>query len=357
MLRGCSTLLLIMQPSISDAESNGKRLMWIDWMKAIGIYLIVYGHLFSIGHQYVYAFSVPLFYLISGFLFKREESTHMFWTKLWYNLIVPMLIISIINFGINSAIAAVNGNLVASKLYVYPLQIIFGFQGGLGTMWFVYTLIILKIILQFTPERRSLQFVLLVLFLAISIFINHTNLSLMDIELSKTSNAYINTCLAMSFFIIGYWLKTRKESISSKHNIGIEVVALMLCVLLLYPCEKINGPVWMYINDYGNSILLFLLGGLMGTAIVFIISKWLDKYKISYVVDISKGTIVILGFHGLILKWVIRMISPQVSLLDLLYSLLVVLLFIPIIRLTERHFPLIIGKYRIKQNANNNLSD
>ena len=46
------------------------RLNWLDWMKVIGMYLIVYGHFSSYGHKFIYTFSVPLFFMISGFLFK-----------------------------------------------------------------------------------------------------------------------------------------------------------------------------------------------------------------------------------------------------------------------------------------------
>ena len=33
------------------------RIVWIDWMKTIGIYLIVLGHFFSVGEKYVYVFN------------------------------------------------------------------------------------------------------------------------------------------------------------------------------------------------------------------------------------------------------------------------------------------------------------
>lgn len=61
---------------------------WLDWMKAIGMALIVYGHFFSFFDIYVYVFSVPLFFLISGFLSKVETDNKLFFKKLWYNLAI-----------------------------------------------------------------------------------------------------------------------------------------------------------------------------------------------------------------------------------------------------------------------------
>ena len=44
-----------------------EHLYWIDWMKVIGIYFIVLGHLFPIGNEYIYVFSVSLFLLFLVF--------------------------------------------------------------------------------------------------------------------------------------------------------------------------------------------------------------------------------------------------------------------------------------------------
>lgn len=47
---------------------------WIDWMKALGMFFIVWGHL-SPAHlkDVIYAFNVPCFFIISGFLFKGTD--------------------------------------------------------------------------------------------------------------------------------------------------------------------------------------------------------------------------------------------------------------------------------------------
>ena len=47
-----------------------QRFHWIDWAKVILIYLMVVGHCFPIKWQYnlIYAFHMPAFFFISGFL-------------------------------------------------------------------------------------------------------------------------------------------------------------------------------------------------------------------------------------------------------------------------------------------------
>jgi fucose 4-O-acetylase-like acetyltransferase len=75
-----------------------ERIIWIDRMKVIGMYFIIAGHLFPIGYTYIYAFSVPLFFLISGFLYKQEHSNYIFWKKIALNYIVPLFSIRTIMY-------------------------------------------------------------------------------------------------------------------------------------------------------------------------------------------------------------------------------------------------------------------
>ena len=48
-----------------------ERLVWLDWMKVWAILSIIWGHFFSTGHVYLYVFSVQVFCVISGFLYKK----------------------------------------------------------------------------------------------------------------------------------------------------------------------------------------------------------------------------------------------------------------------------------------------
>ena len=147
---------------IVDKSVTSKRIEWIDLMKAIGIYLIVLGHFFSLGDKYVYVFNVP-FFLISGFLCKKEPVVRDFWNKLWYNLVVPMLIISTINYLYGTL---KNGAIDILALKYFIIHVFLGFHAGIGTCWFVYTLILLKIIHQYSPKHVLYVFCVLSFFMA-----------------------------------------------------------------------------------------------------------------------------------------------------------------------------------------------
>lgn len=73
------------------------RQNWIDWAKAIGIYLVVVGHCTFTNTNiegFIYTFHMPLFFLISGFLYKKEKlSITLYLKKLTNRLLVPYLLI------------------------------------------------------------------------------------------------------------------------------------------------------------------------------------------------------------------------------------------------------------------------
>lgn len=324
------------------------RLMWIDWMKAIGIFLIVYGHFFSLENKYVYVFSVPLFFMISGFLCKKEIEEKIFWKKLWYNLILPMLLISLINCIFNSLLLIHRGTFDMPFLYKFPFQVLLGFHSGVGTLWFVYTLVLLKIIVQYLPHNKLIQIIAFLFFPIVGVLIDLWNPLICGRNIVNNSNSIINICMAYPFFYLGYVLKRWKKELNILHSLRAELFMFLFSIVLVFMCGKMNSGVWMYKNGYGNNILLFILGGVAGTVMVFIFSKWLNRIRIKFVVNISNGTILILGFHCYLILLVRKFFSLPTS-MDLLYSFLIILIFIPVIRFTEKYMPCLIGKYRAQK--------
>jgi len=66
---------------------NDRRFNWIDWAKTFGIYLVVLGHAFAPkegialeARNFIYTFHMPLFFFLSGFLFKVKEDKFLKFT-------------------------------------------------------------------------------------------------------------------------------------------------------------------------------------------------------------------------------------------------------------------------------------
>lgn len=325
------------------------RLNWIDWMKAFGMYFIVLGHLFSVGFQYVYVFSVPLFFVISGFLCKKETDHQVFWKKLFYNLVLPMLLISVICLGLDSLLALHAGNYDKGHLVKFPFELILGFQAATKNLWFVYTLIILKMVVEFCPPRKekTILIMLMMLFPICSILLRLAHPEVVGIDIANTPNSIINVCLAYPFFALGYLLRPFRDRLQQKQTRVAMTLAIVVSLALVILCGKYNAPVMMYANNYGSNIFLFFLGGIAGTVLIYEVGKMLDSVHASWVLDISKGCILILGFQWYLLNIVYKL-RPGATLLDWLFAAVVVIAFIPVIRFVERYMPLLMGKYRVK---------
>ncbi len=101
----------------------------------------------------------------------------------------------------------------------------------------------------------------------------------------------------------------------------------------------------MYDATYGSNIILFFVGGLAGTMSVFCISYLLRNIKSKTVLTISKGTIIILGFHQLIIRIYDRLPDFfHTVFYEYIAALFILLFFIPIIKISEKYFPLLLGK-------------
>ena len=302
--------------------------------------------MFPNGYNYIYVFSVPLFFFISGYLCHREDSSRLFWKKLLFNLIIPMLCYSVLNYLFIAVPAVLKGTFDPNTLWRLLVNIFIGNQGenyariGLLGMWFVYTLCVLKIILQLIPERfETLLFVLLLL-LCIS----------GDIELFNKGievfNSWMNVLTAIPFFYIGYLMRKHNSILGKKLNI-VQIFIALCSIGIIFICGKNNDTVFMYQARYGSSFLLFLIGAFSGIYAIYILSKCLNRLDNSFVRNIGGGTLVILGLHYVIIL-VLRMMGVlhNSTLLDYTIALLILFAFYPIIVLVKKHMPLLYGSYR-----------
>jgi Acyltransferase family. len=137
---------------------------------------MVLGHFFSVGNKFIYVFHVPLFFVISGYLLKKESDPSVFWKKLWYNLMVPMLLMIVIKFSITCIVQLVDGSFELMSIYWFLRNVLFGMVSGFGVLWFVYTLIIQKTIFQFCSSKISFYVFVLVM-LSLAYVYNHLDTS------------------------------------------------------------------------------------------------------------------------------------------------------------------------------------
>jgi len=323
------------------------RLIWIDWMKVIGMYFIIAGHISPIGHEYIYVFSVPLFFVVSGFLCKYEPSDKVFWNKLFRNLVLPCILISFICMCYDASAQYRLGLFQWTYIPKRIFSCLTGMQGrnldegGLGLCWFIYSLVICKILFQYTFKRKQALFFSLLCCLIVAYLVNK--------DYPNLYNAVPNTCLAFPFFVGGGVFRVFYEridfSLSRKYYFLLMVFGILMVVLV----QELNGTPWMFKAVYGNDLLLFFTGGLAGTIVVYVISRMLESYNLKYVQTLSNGLILILGFQLIALKFYFVLPENYTNVLtDYFAAFIILLAFIPVIKFAESYFPIILG-YRAKK--------
>lgn len=256
---------------------NRESVNWIDWMKTIAMFLIILGHLSPYYlKDFIYAFSVPSFFVISGFLFKNQQWSK-FWSKNIRGLIIPYSLLSLTIILFFTIVKLYFGGF---ELIYFPLSIfacLIGDQNGIESdigcqaLWFVYTLFLSKITANIIRDRWIIEIMISLLFLSIAFLLNQYGV--------KVYSSYVNLFVCYPFFTIGYFFKKFNNGVlvfvKRSKNIYI-MLTIIIGIYAIYIAGYYNGMVQMFNCGYGNNIWLFLLGGVSGTFVLLIVSMLLD---------------------------------------------------------------------------------
>ena len=78
-----------------------KRNGYIDWLKGLAIFLVVYGHCWQRSDTmfwFIYRFHMPLFFCISGYLFSAKKEFREFLKTKFKSLIIPYVVFFLISY-------------------------------------------------------------------------------------------------------------------------------------------------------------------------------------------------------------------------------------------------------------------
>lgn len=353
-----------------------ERKLWLDWMKVIGMFSIILGHLFPTGLvPFLYSFSVPLFFIISGFLTNINRDNKRTWPKLCNGLLIPYVLIWLVNVVVYAGISRSIPSDIINKF----VGCLFGLQQYIGAMWFVYTLIICKLIVSLIGKidrKHAIKMVIGIQLVCIAglFYINHCDLN--DL-LSPISNvwpdlsimfngkivwSWTNTLCAMPYFCAGILLREFNvlnsviKKLSQVRPIYLIFIAL-IAFGVLYPLSEINGNMFMYECGYGNYLLLHYFNAFLGSFAVLTISLIIQNHfsYFNYWINLlASGSILVLGFHGIPLNITMLKFPTLISIGgeifgSLMYTFLLYITFIPIIIFVNKYCPIFSG-YRSKND-------
>lgn len=340
-------------------EQASGRQAWIDLAKGIGIVLVVAGHtgIPPLATKYVCAFHMPLFFFLSGLLYRRRPFAEVV-SRRARTLLVPYLAFSLVGFIIYDGIIA-HRWLGMSHYGRELLGVLYGTPGGpyelmVFPLWFLLSLFLAQgmfSLVLLASRDRPVRIVALGSALAALGFLNGQTLHL-AMPWSAAS-ALVGTL----FVALGYACRGHMGRISAlsawRKLIGVSLLAAIVLATALR-----NEPVIMAHGSYGT-IPLFLLGAISGILMIVLLSMLIEQVRqaaaryapgavFTVLMYLGRNTLIILAMHvpvaALAPHWLAYAPSlPNPTLGAIAVKLLAGLLLLASIELLKR-CPLVIAR-------------
>ena len=334
------------------------RLNWIDWAKAIAITFVVFGHIpeerGSFFLNYIVTFHMPLFFFISGYLTKKELFNKSTIKKYTHTLIIPYFIYNIVSYpfwafrytiehpneGLLEYIKPVLGTIFIQQdsLYSRPLN---------GVTWFLIALLMMKIILSICNKYKYGLYFYFVLSITCAVFYVYNEFYRFTTDLVPVGFAK-----CVPFYLLGYLSKERKllPTICRKYD-WITCVICITSSLAFYQLRRED----FCLTTYGWLFWAICISAIWG---FFCLCRVLDSIHSKFILNISIGTIVIMGLHGTVITSINFIFSKLLNISGITYpcyfavliALFIVSVFYPIIILFKKKYPIMLGKNNLKFN-------
>lgn len=243
---------------------NRPRLDWVDYMKVLGMFLIIYGYIYPRLYisKTIFAFFVQVFFVLSGFLCTksygfRDLFGHLKTTiTLYFILTISTLFLCHFLWNEHFSICQYLNGILLGKVDI------------IHNMWFVYTLIVIRIIHNYLIRYKTLPLVAVGICMLVFIIGGQS---------IRLPFALTDVVISLPFFGLGYFLsKHCKDNLEkniehTQQHSGFYIIISAVLYASIWFSVHLNGYVNMYKSDYGNSFLLFIINSIIGIYATFIV--------------------------------------------------------------------------------------
>lgn len=314
-----------------------RQLREISFLQTFGIILVVFGHSFfrippdNIMIRWIYAFHMPLFFFISGYLLKythpdiSDINIKRYFTHKAKRLILPYIVISSLVFVPKALMSKYAVRPITLDWHSYIDQLLIPYHNVLGAYWFMPTLFLIFaffiIATKLLGKNVTGSISILIAFILINVFIPFTKDSLLNIS---------GVVYYMVYFIIGYDYRDSRleEKIRKANGWYIFIITLSISILFL---------IMPYFRFYD------ILAAVNGIMLSIALSKIYEKYQCHFLDHLYGATYNIYLFSGIFQILSLQMLLHFVHLSPIVY--------IPLAFIFGIYGPLILSKLRIFHQA------
>jgi len=277
------------------------KTLWIDVIKGLGILTVVAGHIYQgeISH-YIYLFHMPLFFFISGYLFKPTLAYKKYFTKKVIHLLIPYLTFlilldskAIIGFFYN----LLSNSMTNEKWFFYKDHFFLMLYGGnnlkgtFAVFWFITCLFLTQQIINYLINKLSTKKLLPLIF--IMLLISYYDSSLFS-KITLPWNANV-VFASLPIFYIGYLYK--KQNLKVNHILLVVLLLITILFSFYFPENTYNMK-----NAFYGIPIITLISSIIIILNIKHLSEKLTNYKLTYLVfsKIGKASMVIMYVHQFI---------------------------------------------------------
>ena len=306
-------------------------------LKAFGIILVVMGHVFhdsdSIVSHFIYAFHMPLFFLLSGIFFDYNKKIALpsLLKKRWKSMLKPYLFFYIITFlywviierNMRASAGGVEAEWFMPLLGLFWQSMDWNMFAHNNPLWFVPCLMSVTVIAWCVSYfDKKYRYIAVVVSLALYCLLCYSKVPL-PWELNIAM-------LAFGFFYCGKLVKNVYG--------GAILVALGLVDLFLFSLIPTNTHSLSMIGLSMYDIPIYYLRAMVTIGIFLIVAKWLEQYvrrskKIIRAIEyIGANTLVILCVHDPVKRVILFIVSKcagvSIDIIrgDVLWSIIITLI-------------------------------
>lgn len=326
------------------------RIIWVDYGKAIAIYLVVVAHtaLYKPAEGFIYTFHMPFFFFMSGYLFNfgKYPSYACFAQRRFRQLIVPYMLLNVMTyllwlFILRKVGSDAGENIGALSPLVAALTVNPKGMVHNVPLWFLAALFVVEN-LYYILYRNKKTRVAVTLLLFVLAYLN-----------DRYNTCRIPFCIdislvALLFYRFGNLMGEKGDKVFNPLLFVTSAIVLVMVYMS-------NGRVSMHTCCY-NNLFLFVAGGIAGCYFMSYMCNVLSGIfgNCKAVQVTAKNTLLICAFHLVVfamLKGVmlyVLNVDPGVLsgtlLPNALFALLSIMICLPIAWFVNRFLPWLAGK-------------
>jgi acyltransferase len=317
------------------------RTDWIDAIKGVAISLIVLGHIVWARplSNYFYAISIPLFFIISGYLFNLDKyagNTLEFIKNRFFSLIVPYISATIIAAIVGYILNIYNKPLYI-LLYIFFIETIVTGAMALPHIWFLPSLFACEIVFYFlskyTYKKRIYMFIAGILIITYLSMLHNKN---------RWFALSVYGLFAIGFYGVGFVFRDKFEDVFFKKGIELSFIFSILFYIFA-------GTEWVQMPGVsGMKALYYYIIALLGIFPIIYTIKKIYEHQIKLIIleYYGRNSLIVFLIHVPLINLIYNYIVP-VNVINV--WVIVGIIFIsclPFIYLINNFSPFIIGKRR-----------